>query len=139
MHDVIGVEHLEPAPDRFYCYAAAPLVDEVVRAAAEGVFDPEPNPAVFHHGATRSYKEIQFGEANVQLTFHEHDTAIVDGTSCILLEPDIDYYKDLLAHGLLEVLGNKLTDPEAVYVLRWTAGRHAGVPEFAPPYTIVKK
>jgi RHS repeat-associated protein len=28
-----------------------------------------------------------------------------------------------------------MTDPKQVYVLRWIAGRHAGVPEFAPPYT----
>ncbi len=26
--------------------------------------------------------------------------------------------------------------PKKVYVLRWIAGRHAGVPEFVPPYTI---
>jgi hypothetical protein len=29
-----------------------------------------------------------------------------------------------------------LTDPKKVYVLRWIAGRHAGIPEFSPPYTI---
>jgi hypothetical protein len=27
--------------------------------------------------------------------------------------------------------------PEQVYVLHWIAGRHAGIPEFSPPYTIV--
>jgi hypothetical protein len=57
------------------------------------------------------------------------------------MEPDIDYYKDLAAHALLEVLVNgitqTLTNPRQVYVLRWIAGRHAGVPEFNPPYTIV--
>ena len=59
----------------------------------------------------------------------------------ILVEPDIDHYKDLAAHSLLEVIPNTvthgLTNPEAVYVLRWIAGRHAGVAEFNPPYTIV--
>ena len=44
------------------------------------------------------------------------------------------------AHTLLEVITNSithgLTDPKKVYVLRWIAGCHAGVPEFAPPYTI---
>jgi len=54
---------------------------------------------------------------------------------------DIDYFKDLAAHALLEVLPNALsgglTNPEEVYVLRWIAGRHAGVAEFKPPYTIV--
>ena len=57
-----------------------------------------------------------------------------------MIEPDIDYYKDLMAHALLEVvtnkIGNSLTDPRQVYVLRWIAGRHAGVPNFEPPYTI---
>jgi hypothetical protein len=48
--------------------------------------------------------------------------------------------KDLAAHTLLEVISNglsgNLTDPRQVYVLRWIAGRHAGVPEFDPPYVI---
>jgi hypothetical protein len=59
----------------------------------------------------------------------------------VKVEPDIDYYKDLGAHALLEVVPNKLsgglTDPRQVYVLRWIAGRRAGVPEFDPLYTIV--
>ena len=80
------------------------------------------------------------GEANVQLTFHENDKRDIDGGACIVVEPDIDYYKDLGAHTLLEVipnaLGGSLTDPKIVYMLRWIAGRHAGVPEFNPPYTI---
>jgi hypothetical protein len=83
---------------------------------------------------------VQFGEANVQLTFHEDQKAVIDGVACVLVEPDIDYYKDLLAHALLEVLPNKLTGgltiPVEVYVLRWIAGRHAGVPEFNPPYIL---
>jgi hypothetical protein len=53
---------------------------------------------------------------------------------CIKVEPDIDYFQDLGAHTLLEVIPNSithgLTDPKKVYVLRWLAGRHAGVPEF---------
>ena len=53
---------------------------------------------------------------------------------------DIDYYKDLLAHALLEVIPNGftggLTDPMAVYVLRWVAGQHAGIPQFDPLYTV---
>ena len=57
-----------------------------------------------------------------------------------MIEPDIDYYKDLAAHALLEVKTNKvtnsLTDPRQVYMLRWIAGRHAGIPNFEPPYTI---
>jgi hypothetical protein len=126
------------AQDRFFAWADRGLVDQVIRAAAKGFFAPETATAVFHAGATRSYKQIQFGEANVQLTFHENDTRTINGVQCIKIEPDIDYYKDLLAHALLEVTTNaltsSLTDPRQVYLLRWMAGRQAGVPEFDPPY-----
>jgi len=61
--------------------------------------------------------------------------------SCIVIEPDIDYYKDLLAHFFSEVLPNRFTggktDPRAVYILRWMAGRQAGG-DFDPLYTIVR-
>lgn len=128
------------AQDRFFGYADQAIVDQVRRAALEGQFAPEPNPGLFHPDATSSYKQIQFGEANVQLTFHEKDKKRIDGIDCIKVEPDIDYFKDLGAHAILEVIPNAithgLTDPKQVYVLRWIAGRHAGVPEFAPPYTI---
>ena len=100
-------------------------------------------PAAFyllHPGATRSFKQVQFGEANVQLTFHEGDTRTIDGTPCVEVEPDIDYYRDPAAHFLLEVVpgfAGQLSDPTTVYVLRWIAGRFADVPEFDPPYTLV--
>jgi len=61
--------------------------------------------------------------------------------ACVIVEPDIDYYKDLIAHGLLEVLphlatGGK-TDPRQAYSLRWMATRLEGVqPDFEPPVTI---
>ena len=129
------------AQDRFFAWCDPALIDQVKIAAAQGEFAPETNSAFFHHGATASWKQVQFGEANVQLTFHEGDKQTIDGLSCILVEPDIDYYKDLSAHALLEVIPNALThgltNPEVVYVLRWIAGRHAGVAEFDPPYTIV--
>jgi hypothetical protein len=128
------------AQDRFFAYADPALYDQVKLAALHGEFQREPGFALFHKGATDSYKQIQFGEANVQLTFHANDTKLINGIQCIKMEPDIDYYKDELAHGLLEVVVNgishTLTNPRQVYVLRWIAGRHAGVPEFSPPYTI---
>ena len=59
---------------------------------------------------------------------------------CVTLEPDIDYYRDLGAHTIFEVIPNalthSLTNPVEVYVLRWVAGQHAGVPQFAPLYTL---
>jgi hypothetical protein len=54
-----------------------------------------------------------------------------------MIEPDVDYYRDALGHLILlpNALPHSLTGPAEVYVLRWIAGRSAGVPEFAPPYT----
>ncbi len=128
------------AQDRFFAYADKQLLNQVQLAAQQGMFAPEIGSGFFHPGATSSYKQIQFGEANVQLTFHEGDITTIDSTECVLVEPDIDYYKDPGAHALLEVLVNRatggLTDPRTVYSLRWIAGRRAGIPEFNPPYTI---
>ena len=126
--------------DRFFAWADPALIDQVAQAAAQGEFSPEVGTAIFHTGATRSWEQIQFGEANVQLTFHENNRRMIGGVNCVMVEPDIDYFKDLAAHALLEVVTNKLTgsltDPKQVYVLRWIAGRHAGIPNFDPPYTI---
>ena len=55
------------------------------------------------------------------------------------MEPDIDYYKDPLAHFFMEFLPNMftggLTDPRGVCLLRWMAGKQAGS-DFNPLYTI---
>jgi len=129
------------AQDRFFAWADKALVEQVRLAAAQGLFKPEFGSGLFHLGATSSYKQIRFGEANVQLTFHEQEEESIDGIPCVKVEPDIDYYRDEAAHTILEVIPNLAsggkTDPATVYVLRWIAGRHAGVPEFNPPYSIV--
>jgi hypothetical protein len=125
--------------DSFFAFCDKALVSQVKLAVAHKTFAPEPGFEIFHKGATSSYKEVQFGEGNVQLSFHENDTAQIDGVDCVIVEADIDYYKDILAHGLLEVIPNHFagpTDPKTAYVLRWIAGQHAGVPEFNPPYVI---
>jgi len=126
--------------DRFFAWADPSLIDQMVLAMKHGAFSPEVDTAIFHPGATRSWKQVQFGEANIQLTFHENNRKTIDGVECVMVEPDIDYYKDLGAHALLEVATNalthSLTDPRQVYVLRWIAGRHAGQPNFEPPYTL---
>jgi hypothetical protein len=62
------------AQDRFFGYADKSLVDQVRRTAMEGEFVQEPSLGLFHPDATSSFKQAQFGEANVQLTFHENDT-----------------------------------------------------------------
>lgn len=131
-----------PVKDRFYAYCDPALIAQVQAAAKKNLFAQEPAPSVFHPGATRSWKQIQFGEANVQLTFHEglNDQQKIGDVICVTMESDVDYYKDLGAHTFLELavngLTHSLTDPVDVYVLRWMAGRQAGLPEFAPLYTL---
>jgi hypothetical protein len=127
------------ARDRFYAWADPAIISQVEQAKVQGEFADA--PFALHAGATRSYKQIEFGEANVQLTFHENDRLMIDGTNCVKIEPDIDYYRDAGAHLLLEVAVNafgSLSDPRMVYVLRWIAGQRAGIPEFDPLYTIQK-
>jgi len=123
--------------DRFFGLADRVLLEQVEIAAAQGLFEPGVGPGIFHPGATSSFKQVQFGEANLQLTFHEEDDA-PDGL--VGVEVDMDYFRDPAAHAILEVVPNLftsgLTDPKRVYVLRWMAGRQAGIPDFLPPYTI---
>ncbi|HET6206149.1 MAG TPA: hypothetical protein VFD98_05025 [Terracidiphilus sp.] len=129
-----------PAQDRFFAWCDPMLIDQVKIAAVANPKQFGAAPPGLHPGATSSWKQIQFGEANVQLTFHENDHQLIDGVSCIMVEPDMDYYQDSEAHILFEVVPNdlthSLTDPVEVYVLRWMAGQQSGMPEFAPMYTI---
>ena len=137
-----GIEWDTLAEDRFFGYAVPALISEIKDAVAKKLFAPELDPSFFHGDATSSFKEIRFGEANVQLTFHEKTTKRIGKDTCIRVEPDIDYYKDLGAHAILEVIQNhitnSLTDPIQVYVLRWMVGKQFGLPEFEPPYKVVE-
>ncbi len=125
--------------DRFFALTDPELLHQVQLAGK--MFDKQSEADLgLHSGndaygpATSSYKQNQFGEANVQLTFHGNQNGL------IVVEPDIDYYKDPLAHTIFELIPNGftggLTDPREVYVLRWIAGQTAGLPEFDPLYTI---
>lgn len=126
-----------PAQDRYYAWCDRGLVDQVKQAEKAGTFVPA--PYVLHPGATNSWKQVQFGEANVQLTFHEN-AVHPENPDWIIVEPDIDYYKNTINHLTLEVLPNEfpgnLTNPISVYVLRWIAGQTMQTPEFAPLYTL---
>jgi hypothetical protein len=133
--------------DRMFCYVDQAILDDVRAANRLGAFSKEANPETWGHiGATESYKQVQFDVANVQLTFHGRDTAIFQDTNhnpvqCVKIEPDIDYFKDLGAHGLQEVIPNSithgLTDPKVVYTLRWMAAkREPLLPDFNPLYTV---
>lgn len=129
-----------PAPDRIFAWARTDLLAEVTRAAQTGLFAPELLPAVFHPGATASFKETRLEAANLQLTFHEGRREVKRGLNCVMVEADMDYFPDVAAHALLEVLPNTLlgrkTDPKVIYMLRWMATRRQGLPEFDPPYVI---
>jgi len=139
MKQLIWEGNFAPAQDRFFAWCDPELIQQIQTAAADGRFSVEQNPGLFHPGATRSWKQIQFGEANVQFTFHENEKS-PNGTNWVMLESDIDYYQDLAAHALFEVAYNaitkSLTDPAQVYVLRWIDGQTSGIPEFKPLYTI---
>lgn len=141
------------APDRFYAWVDARLVGRIKELAALHSVAEEKNADHFHPGipgliqaATKSWKQTRFDVADLQLTFHENDQRSIrrpDGTDlpCVVVEPDMDYFKDLVAHGLLEVLPNlvrhRKSDPRTAYSLRWTATRLEGVkPDFEPPVTI---
>lgn len=140
-------------PDRFWAWVDARLADQVKTLGDLHSFAEEQDAAHWHPGipgrvqpATRSWKQTRFDVANVQLTFHETNRRAIqkpDGTTveCVIVEPDIDYYKDLVSHGLLEVLPNLLTggktDPRQDYILRWMATKLEGVqPDFNPPCTL---
>lgn len=129
-----------PAQDRFFAYCDAALVDAVRAAAAKGEFAPEHGSEIFHPGATLSWKQVEYPEANVQLTFHTNPIDCVPSSNWVTVEPDIDYYKDLAAHSILEVCRNELTgsltEPADVFVLRWIEQRRLGRPDFTPGYTL---
>lgn len=125
--------------DRLFGWADSSLVAHLESAVQAGKLTPA--PANLHPGATRSYKQTLFSEANLQITLHENDRKQIGGTQCLMIEPDIDYFRDPAAHFFGEVLVNafgSMTDPRQVLALRWTAGRQAGLPDFDPLYTVEK-
>jgi hypothetical protein len=68
---------------------------------------------------------------NVNL-FSGAGTALLPATEALLTVRDGNRQTVSLPNKLTD----SLTDPQQVYVLRWIAGRHAGVPNFEPPYTL---
>lgn len=133
-------EKQPPQRDRFFAFADARLVEQIKLAVKDKKWANA--PAFLHPGATSAFKQSHFGEANVQLAFHERseDTREIDGVKCVKVEADIDYFKDPAAHFLLEVIPNAITNnqtsPKIVYMLRWIAGQRDGITGFDPPYTI---
>lgn len=137
LHELLWDSSLQQ--DRFWGYADAKLVDDLRAAVTAGTFEYAAGASITHPGSTVSFKERNFHEANLQLTFFENERRSINGVDCVKFEFDIDYYRDPLAHVILEVIPNgvsgRLTDPAHVYQLRWIAAQQAGRP-FNPPYTI---
>lgn len=129
------------AQDRFFGYADPALVPAVQTASREGRFQEEKDPWILHPGATLSYKQTDFDYSNVQLTFHGNDTMEIGGVACIKVEPDMDVYKDLVNHTLLELLPNLvtcgLTNPVDILTLRWLDASDDNQTPFNPGYTVV--
>jgi hypothetical protein len=95
-----------PKQDRFFARTDAKMADQVAQAAAHGEFAPEVGTAPLHTGATGSWKQAQFGEAKCAAGIRENQRPDVNGIDGVVAEPDIDYYKDLLAHAIPEVVPN---------------------------------
>jgi hypothetical protein len=110
--------------DRFWAWCTPQLVSAAER------FDPA--PVNLHPGATRSFKQTGFLVANLQFTLHENDEPPAGLGGLVRVEFDMDYYRDPLAHLLLEVAEPGLTHPATIYRLRWMAGRLAGEAPFTP-------
>jgi hypothetical protein len=102
-----SIQKHTPAQDRFFAWCDPRLIDQVEIGAAAHQFAVENNPGLFHPAS--SWKQIEFGEANVQLTFHEGDKQTIGDVECIMVEPDIDYFRDLGAHAIFEVIPNAIT------------------------------
>ena len=149
MRSLMALQAAEP--DRAFVWVRPGFLEQVTataKAKKQGLARLEEAPAFLHKGATVSYKQIDFGEGNVQLSFHTERRRPVRGVECMLVDIDIDYFQDAGAHLLMEVFPNKLksligggksaqlvTDPRLVYALRWIAGRRKGR-EFAPAYVL---
>lgn len=130
------------AQDRFFGYIDPAMIPMVIAAAGDGEFAEEKDPGAFHPGATLSYKQVEYDYSNVQLTFHQNaaDLKVVGGVECVMFEPDMDLYRNLLDHGLLEVLPNLLihglTDPVDILSLRWLDTTDSYQAPFDPGYTL---
>lgn len=131
-----------PAQDRFFAYCERGLIDAVSVAADRGKFDPEHGCGLMHPGASLSWKQNEYPTANVQLTFHTEPGDCLADKDWVTVEVDIDYYKDLATHAILEVARNKLTgsltEPADVFVFRWVEQRRLQKPDFNPGYTLRK-
>jgi hypothetical protein len=125
--------------DRFFAYADADLLAAVQSLYDQGLFDRQGRiDLMLHHGGTLSFKEMDLPEANLQITFHQRDTKIVNGRKLVLVETDIDYFKTFWKHMIEEVcyhIGTRRkSSPTTVYRFRSNEQKPGVV--FNPPYRL---
>lgn len=130
--------------NKFFVYVDRSLVAKMRAAVAAKTWEYAAGASVFHKGNTASFKEVSFWEANVQITFYETDSKVIDGVDVVRVDTDIDYYRDPASHIILEVIpntaGGGMTNPLECYQLRWIASHaKSGAPVFDPPYVVEPK
>jgi hypothetical protein len=143
--------------DRFFAYVDRSLLDQLEddTKPAHRKTDSDDTSftrlrmfRVLHRHATSSFKEIDLDRANVQLTFDEDDSLVINGILCVRVETDIDYFRPFLAHGFKEVLPNivfhRRSSPLRVFQLRWLATRKkqlngGDISDFAPSIGLSSK
>lgn len=76
--------------DRFFAYAHNKVNGADSASCLAGVVCSRTRAEFSHRGATVYYKQLQFGEANAHISFHENDTRKIDKIECVKVEPDID-------------------------------------------------
>ncbi|MCW5965894.1 MAG: hypothetical protein KIT83_17785 [Bryobacterales bacterium] len=141
MHAALSFEKSDLQPDRCFLWCRKDFIDEVKQAAVQGIFMEVGAAGLFHPGASLGFKEKRFGQANLQICFHERDTRSEGGVVYVKTEFDVDYFRDPLSHFLLEVAVNSITgsvtDPRQVYCLRWMTSKRTAGEVFDPLFTVV--
>jgi hypothetical protein len=124
-------------PDRFFATASSDML-KWLRGASR-TFTGAPNG--LHPGSFISFKEVRYPEGNVQFTFSK-----TGDDAQLIVDSDIDLFKDTASHLLLEVLPtdglhvNAGTDPRTAYALRWMSVQRVKATtglDFNPPFAVV--
>ena len=139
-------------PDRFYA-RVPPGLQKRLSEFSEAKRDFVSADSLLHFaagcaeivpGGRKSFKQTVCQEANVQFTFHRSADPAVE-----IVENDMDYFEDIAAHMLLEVIPNelsravpghrRLTDPRQTFLLRWMQERNGKKTrgQFNPPFDLV--